>query len=329
MADVIEQVAARLDELGIEAEVADTSKPYPPRHTPTIVLRRGRSRQEYALIARRRVSLTDVGTTETDLPIFAATSSIAPKTAESFRRAGVQYTDAAGNAWVRFDDVLIDVRGRRLANDHGPHPRTTGNLFSTARARVAFALLAWPALWDAPQRELAGAASVSLGQANNALALFRESGFGPAQGGRSAELLNLWAAAFPSGLAQKLIIATYRGSADSVQKVHAEDAAFISGELAVKELLRPASLTIYIEQFDPRLPIVNRWRSDGPPNIVLCHKFWTTPKHASHDYDGPFTGMRNAPWPLVYADLLASDDPRVRAASKEWRRQFARLEQDT
>lgn len=220
--------------------------------------------------------------------------------------------------------MLIDIRGRRPSPDIGRGPRgTAGNLFSTARAQVAFTLLAWPSLWDAPQRDVKRAAGVSLGQANNTLMLFRESGLGPGSGGQRSELLNLWAAAFPSGLAQKLTLATYRGQVGPVEKVHAEDAVFISGEEAAGELLRPASLTIYVEQLDPRLPILNRWRSDGPPNIVVRRKFWTTPETATHDYDGPLTGVRNAPWPLVFADLLASDDPRVRSAAAEWRKRFA------
>lgn len=327
MSDLIERVVEQLDQYGVQTELVSTSKTGPSTPLPTIVLRRGASRQEYALLARHRVGLADTGAVVTGLPIFAAASSISPRTADSFRRAGVQYTDTAGNAWVRFDDVLVDVRGRRAPKDRESQRwATTGNLFSTARAQVAFALLAWPTLWNAPQRELAHAAGVSLGQANNALALLRESGFGPGHGGRSAELLNSWTVAFPRGLAQKLLIAGFQGSADSVRKVHDQDELFVSGDLAARELVRPASITIYVEQFDPMLPIVNRWRSDGSPNIVLRRKFWTTPPHAGQDDDSPPAGLRNAPWPLVYADLFSSDDPRVRSAAEEWKEQFAGLE---
>lgn len=324
MRDWLANFVTQLADFGVRVELdSDTRRP-PKSGSTTVRLARSASRQEYALLLRQRASLIDLGVADDNLPTMVAATFISPRSADSFRRAGIQYVDAAGNAWVEFGDVLIDVRGRRPSPDVRRRPRATaGNLFSTARAQVAFALLAWPSLWDAPQRDLARAAGVSLGQANNALVLFRESGLGPGSSGHRAELLNLWAAAFPSGLAQKLTLVTYRGSVGPVEKVHAEDAVFVSGEAAAGDLLRPASLAIYVEQLDPRLPIVNRWRSDGSPNIVVRRKFWTTPETSTHDYDGPLTGVRNAPWPLVFADLLASDDPRVRSTAAEWRKRFA------
>lgn len=324
MRGLLADFVAQLSDLGVRVEFdSDTSRPSRSGST-TVRLARSASRQEYALLLRQRASLVDLGVADDSLPTIVAATFISPRSADSFRRAGIQYVDAAGNAWVEFGDVLIDVRGRRPSPDVARRPGgKTGNLFSTARAQVAFALLAWPRLWDAPQRDLARAAGVSLGQANNALALFRESGLGPGSSGQRAELLNLWAAAFPSGLAQKLTLATYQGSVGPVEKVHAEDAVFVSGEAAAGELLRPASLAIYVKQLDPRLPIVNRWRSDGPPNIAVRRKFWTTPQSTTHDDDGPLTGVRNAPWPLVFADLLSSDDPRVRGVAAEWMRRFA------
>ena len=51
-------------------------------------------------------------------------------------------------------------------------------------------------------------------------------------------------------------------------------------------------------------------------------------EYESHDYDGPLIGQRLAPVLLVYADLMASDDPRVRGVAPEWRRRVARRELD-
>jgi hypothetical protein len=149
--------------------------------------------------------------------------------------------------------------------------------------------------------------------------LLAEAGYGreharPAQ----TELLDLWSAAFPTGLAKKLEVATYRGGIDTVKKVNTDDPVYVSGESAVADLIRPATLTVYVEELDPRLPIVNKWRSDGPSNIVVRRKFW----HAPDNSDAPLAGLHPAPWPLVYADLMTSDDPRVRNVSKEWKNRF-------
>lgn len=322
MTDVLEESVAQLAALGVQVEL-DTPG-LPGAQSMTIRLERGSSKQRYALVLRERATRVDLATAENKLPTIVVDHFISPRSADSLRRVGAQYVDAAGNAWIEFGDVLIDIRGRRPLQDIGSRPhRAGGNLFSSARAKVAFALLAWPSLWEARQRDLAHAAGVSLGQANNALALFRESGFGPPPSGRSAELLNLWAAAFPSGLARRITLATYQGTVGPVEGVNADDEVFISGEAAAGELLRPATLTIYVEQLDPRLPIVNRWNSDGPANIVVRSKFWQTPGVAAPHGEGPLSKTSNVPWPLVVADLLASDDPRVRGTAAEWRERFA------
>ena len=331
MSDLPSEFIARLSDLGVRVDIDSTTSRPSDLVTTKVRLWRGQSRQEYTLLWGHKVTLSDLGAAGHDFPTMLATTSVSPRSADAFRRAGVQYVDVAGNAWVEFGDVLIDVRGRHSPRVEGGRPHATpSNLFSSARAQVAFTLLAWPELWNAPQREVAEAAGVSLGQANNALSMFRQAGFQPGFGAQRAELLDLWAAAFPTGLAQKLTLAAYSGSVDSLEKLHAEDRVFVagdvllSGEVAARGMLRPASLTVYVEHLEPQLPIRNRWRSDGPPNIIVRRKFWTTPNGATHDYDGPLGGLRNAPWPLVYADLLASGDPRVRGVAKEWRERFAR-----
>lgn len=260
-------------------------------------------------------------------PTLVFTTFVAPKTAETFRRAGVQYLDTAGNAWITFGGVLIDVRGRPRPDRAAPRPRVaTGNLFSSGRAQVVFGLLAWPQLWDAPRRDVAHAAGVSLGLAHDALTLLAESGYGRDHVPPSpADLLELWAAAFPTGLAKRLTLATYRGESETVRKVNPTDPVFVSGEGAAGDMLRPATLTSYVEELDPRLAIRNRWRTDGQQNVIVRRKFW----HAPDNSDAPLSGLRNAPWPLVYADMLASTDPRVRDAAKERRAHFAEAERDS
>ncbi len=322
MDELLKSFQARLDDIDVTVQVDSALRARQGGQAARVRLTRGASTQAYTLIYGPAVKITDTGPIGDDhAPTVVFTTYVAPRSAETFRRAGVQYLDAAGNAWIRFGDVLVDVRGwRRPASDDRPAHATTGNLFSTGRAQVTFALLAWPHLWTAPQRELAHAAGVSLGQAHNTLTLLTEAGYGPdpVRYGRT-ELLDLWAAAFPTGLAKKLTLATYRGDIDTLQKVGADDGVFLSGEGVADDLLRPATLTLYVEELDPRLPVVNRWRSDGPSNIVVRRKFW----HAPDNSDAPLVGVRPAPRPLVYADLASSDDPRVRTVAKEWRDRLA------
>jgi len=328
MDELLARFAARLSDLGVTARVGAAHPAGPGVQTTTVRLTRGTSTRAYRLLYGPTVSLADAGLARgIEPPTLVFTNFIAPRSAEAFRRAGVQHLDMVGNAWVEFDGVLLDVRGRPRPDDLPvPEHKPAGNLFSTARAQVAFALLAWPQLWEATRRDLAHAAGVSLGQAHNALALLTEAGYrrDPARPGQT-ELLDLWAAAFPTGLATKLTLARYRGEIGPVKNVHSDDPVFVSGESAAEDLLRPATLTLYVDELDPRLPVVNKWRSDGPANIVVRRKFWQDP----NDSDGGLAGMRTAPWPLVYADLVTSDDPRVRSVAREWRDRFAGHDQSS
>jgi len=281
-------------------------------------LARGGQQRGYTLRYGQKVPLSAVGSGDTDRAPFVLTTYVAAKTADAFRRAGIQYLDSAGNAWIEFFDVLIDVRGRPRPLMEARPGHVAGNLFSSGRAQVVFALLAWPQLWDASQRDLAQTAGVSVGQVNSTLKLLKQSGYtrtGTRPG--QADLLDLWAAAFPSGLAHRITLARYAGS---FRRKNLSSAA-ISGAAAVPDLVRSQSAVLYIDEFDPRMPVAYRWHSDGEPNITIRRRFWTEPSANARDR------RTVAPWPLVYADLLASDDPRERAAAKEWRQRHVRSDQ--
>ena len=315
---MLPRLQALLDELGIAARFGSTTAVSRGIRRGTVHLARGASGQDYALLYGPVVTFADVAKAGgADLPALVFTTFAAPRTTETFRRVGVQYLDARGNAWITFGDVLVDVRGRPRTDSAQIARRPAGNLFSSLRAQVVCVLLAWPRLWNAPRRDLAHAAGVSLGQAHNTMALLAEAGYDGGQvRPRQTPLLDLWTAAFPTGLATKLTLAAFHGDIDKVVK---GGTVFVSGEKAADDLLRPATLTVYVEKLDPRLPIVNRWRTDLKPNIVVRRKFWRAP-----DDDTPPPGLAVAPWPLVYADLMASDDSRVRGAAHEWKVRHAR-----
>lgn len=312
MDDLRERVLEQLESLGIAAHFAADDKPiWNDVRACTVRLTRGANEQDYAATYGAQVPLAPAVRTHSSDPTLAIARHIGPKTAEVYRRSSIHYVDASGNAWLKFGDVLVDVQGRRPVVP--TTSRASGNLFTTARAQVALVLLMWPELWRTPQREVARAAGVSLGQANNALRLLAEAGFG-AEGSRDDELLRMWAAAFPTGLAQRLTLGSFRGDAETIRPVD-DEAIYYSGEVAATELLRPATATLYVWDLNPRLPVVNRWRTDEDPNIVVRRAFWCAPA----DVDEPTKKRTPAPWPLVYADLLASDDSRVRGVAEEWR----------
>ncbi len=321
----LDELVARLREFGLHVEAAPGD---PGRQVDAdLTLVRGESRQEFAIELKDRVRGVEAGELRRadERPLLVGTTRVSTRTADAFRRAGVQYIDSAGNAAIRFGDVLIDIRGRPAVRDVSDStPARYSNLFSTARAQVAFILLQWPTTWNDTQRAIARAAGVSLGQVNDAMTLFRDAGFGPGGHRGDAELLDLWIAAYPLGLGRKLVLGAYRGALADVGHLREEASeladAEVSGEFAAHALVRPASLTLYLPELDPMFPVRQRWRSDGEPNITLKRRFWTPPHGAAEDRSEMVAGLPTAPPVLVYADLLASDDPRVRGAADEWRR---------
>jgi hypothetical protein len=252
---------------------------------------------------------------------------ISRRSAAAYRGAGIQFVDARGNAFITFGSVLIDVQGRTESIDPSAKGSTRdrtspqpANLFSPGRARVILALLAWPELSGARVREIAHAAGLSVGQTHDALGRLEQAGFlipTSKKLTRTGELLDYWTAAYPAGLGRRLDVAHYHG--DPTRTVKSERPVYLSGESADGvDVARPATLTVYLDEADPKLPILNRWsRSpDRRPNVFVRHKFWISPRPHEEDSD---TTAHNAPWPLVYADLTATGDARLGEVARSWR----------
>lgn len=335
--ETAEELVRNLDEYRLELEDPDTLRSWEPGAlTRTTLVHRGAA-QTYLAGYLPELTFTAalrLGLERESMPLLLFGQKVSEKSAASLRDAGIDYLDAAGNAHIAFGKVFIDVRGRRPRSSPTlgrsverwtgveRQPHRPANLFSPRRAQVVFCLLVWPELAGAGIREIARSSGVSLGQAHESLKALEE--FGYLVGGKtrrivsSPELFEHWVAAYRVGLGPSLALADYRGD---LPDFHATDPAaqvWVSGESAVPELLRPATLTIYVDELDRRLPLRNRWRADARPNVFVRRKFWSAPDHDDHR---DVVGRLVAPWLLVYADLQASGDARQReAAAQLWER---------
>lgn len=251
-------------------------------------------------------------------PMLVLGDHIGERSSAAFREAGIQYLDAGGNAYLYFGDVLIDVRGRRDRRRTKSYtPETETNLFSARRSQVIFALLVWPGLTDGPLRELSRVAGVSVGLAQSTMKLLDKTGFLQDASVRrlrhTVDLLDHWTAAYPTGLLPTLQIRDFSGDIDDIRSIEGDDSLYVSGEAAARDLLRPVTLTLYTNDLNPRLPAINRWRTDGRPNISIRRKFWTDP----YVHSGRKNPDKIKPVPslLIYADLIATGDSRQREAA--------------
>lgn len=331
--NLVEAAQERLQEFDIALEM-EYSEPIDEIAAggATALLSRGDAKARYQVVVQRSMTLTALARKAPTHPYppLIISDHINRRSAAALRAAGVQFIDALGNASIEFGNVLVEVQGRTASSDrqHSSSDSITrssksANLFSPRRAQVILALLSWQELQNATIRDIADAAGVSTGQAHDALDQLEQAEFvlpSPRRLVRVDELLNYWTAAYPAGLGSKLQMAKYHGNpAIPIREPDTGSPIFLSGESAKgTDIARPATLTLYVDVVHPLLPIVNRWTAspDRQPNVFIRRKFWSAP-HA--DEARPSSKTRNAPWPLVYADLMATGDARLREVARAWR----------
>jgi hypothetical protein len=169
---------------------------------------------------------------------------------------------------------------------------------------------------------LADASGVSIGLVHDTLnQLQRAEYIGESGLRRPGELLELWAAAYSTGLGPTLALDSFVGDPSTDQVLGADmwEMPALSGEAAVSAYLgRRTTLTVYVDQLDPSLAVVNRWRREreSRPNVFVRRRFWSAELEIGQSDSA---GQQLAPWPIVYADLLASGEPRLVEVAKDWR----------
>lgn len=233
---------------------------------------------------------------------------------EILRQRGTDFVDSAGNAHLEWDGVLVDVRGRRRIRAEEPAiPRSAGRAFTRAGAQLVFVLLSWPEMASCSLRELARAARVSLGAAQQSMEDLASAGYvydGPRGRvlARDSDLVGRWGEAYALRLAPKLDLGRFEVENDrwrrSADEVLREAGAQWGGELAATRLdshLRPTTATVYADDVPAALVLKFRMRPSSTGSVFIRRRFWSVP-----------ADDLVVPAPLVWADLMISGDPRQR-----------------
>ena len=236
------------------------------------------------------------------------TDHVTPPLADALRAQGVEFIDAAGNAFLNQPPLLVFVKGQR-PTDEGLAPER-GRAFQATGLQVLFALLARPELVARPYREIAPAAGVAHGTVGWVMAELPGLGYLAEVGGRrrlinGERLLDRWTEAYARTLRPKLLLGRFRGD---MAALHARTAQWpggllIGGELAAARLtrhLRPGTATLYAQAIDPRVLLKLVLKVDADGNVDFRRRFW----------DFPGEEAQLTPTVLVYADLLAIGDAR-------------------
>jgi hypothetical protein len=303
--------------------------PTGPATAGQLLVARGARRRQYAVeICERLTSAAIVPRLSRQEPHFFLAEHVSPDMAARCRELSVPFADAAGNIYLDWGSVVIDVEGRRPSRRPGG-TKVRGRPFRPAGLQILLCLLADPLLVNRPLRDLASLADVSLGSAQETMQELTTLGhIDDLAGGRrlvsGGRLLDRWTEAYGLNLAAKLELGSYR-VADVLPNLtldafgDAESETRWGGESAValrEQHLRPGTLTLYSARIPTRL--LARWRvqqADDEANVLVRRMFWQPDLSPT-----PFV-----PSPLIYADLINSGEPRQLEAAARFRKNDERL----
>lgn len=281
----------------------------------------------YAVETKRVDRFAAIGQIKNQLDLYQqpgllVAPRITTETADKCRELDVQFIDANGNAFLQAPGLFVLVKGHRPRANEEAATAATGGVprgGTPTALKAVFALLCHPELVNAPYREIKQAAGIALGAVGWVFFDLDKRGFttgGKRKGDRRIlerqRLIEEWVTNYPIKLRPKL----------NPKRFHAQDpnwwrhvditryGAQWGGEVAADRLtghLRPNAVTIYVKPEDMRknltkLVVDNKLRADPDGEIEVLETFW--------DFPPDETMPDIVPAILVYADLLATMDPR-------------------
>ena len=259
-----------------------------------------------------------------------AASYIQSRIATQLRDCGIQYMDAAGNAFINSNNyhvVIVGQKPSRKAIDSKMvkakvpgDDKKTGKAFQPSGLKVIFTLLSDPALANTSLRNIVNQSGVSLGsvsaiqkdliahgylqKVNNTIALKNRP-----------QLITRWAEAFPYLVRNKMHLGQF--TADNIdwwRSVDDDMGIQLSGEVAASLLsnyLQPKDGIVYTtkETLKTLMKVARlRQLKEGEQPIFtvdVYEPFWAMA-----------SGKLVAPELIVYSDLLSNNDPRNEDAAR-------------
>ena len=234
---------------------------------------------------------------------------------------GIQFLDAAGNIHLRTPRSLLCIIGNKLPVDvEALEQVKTFKAFNRKGLQVVFGLLAGGDLKNAPYRDLSKAVGVARGTVGEVLKDLIGSGYALQKDGerillQKDSLAKGWLANYPHKLRPYLQVKRYRANEPDWWKNVVLDPvkAQWGGEVAADRLtgcLQPGTVTIYSAVPPEKLAAQFRLRPDPHGNIEILHRFWDFPYPQGYPAD-------LVPAMLIFADLVASGDPRNADIARE------------
>jgi hypothetical protein len=245
----------------------------------------------------------------TGIPLLI-TEYINPVLMETIETYGINFIDAAGNALIKVPPLFIKIKGNKLDKEN--KIKATQRTFNAAALQTIFALLCNPGIERNPIREIVKNAETTIGTVHRTLKELERQGYlqkGLNQNSKiinKEDLLERWVTLYPERLKLKYLLGKYEMDEDLIRNLDLEPyGALLGGEPAAAKLtnnyIQPFFYTIYLGEKQGEFILRNRLRKHPQGNLALMKKFWN---FENYDYPGMTHPI------LVYADLLATGDPR-------------------
>lgn len=235
--------------------------------------------------------------------------------AKRLKAKGIPFLDAAGNGYLAEPGFFLFIAGCPPPDGlEIPKPIRPPRLFTAAGLKILFVLLARPEYVDRPYRDIAEAADVGLGTVAGVLTDMGELGYLVDLGKdgkrlqQREKLIDEWTGAYARERIRRRKVRYYRAENREWWKnadLRQFDALW-GGDVAADRLtgyLKPGEITIYANGIPGPLLQAQRMRLDPDGDVAVIERFWNFPPiEAEGDIVPPL---------LVYADLMATGDPRA------------------
>ena len=253
-----------------------------------------------------------------------------PKMADKLRELDVPFIDAVGNAYINEKPLYICIKG--IKNNPGNEivhtireTQTRGRAFQPAGIKVVYALMRDPELAAAPYRDIADATGVALGTVGWVINDLKQGGYlvEYAKNNRrltnKKKLLDKWVDVYLEKLRPKLFLGTFATENDywwmDLENNIVEYGARWGGEVAAARMtgnIKPEKIIIYLpKEGGKQLLAENHLHKDPKGNIQLYRAFWDEKETGVNQFQTDMNEFMDCVNPMiVYADLLATGDPR-------------------
>ncbi len=243
------------------------------------------------------------------------------------REEGFSYLDASGNCFLQSGSLFLFVHGQK------PKSRRRSDrsirAFNAAGLKLIFALLVRTDTVNWTYRELADLVDISRGTVGYVMQDLQELGFVEERGTqrhlrRREDLMDRWATGYTERLRSELSRGRFQflpSRKATVWQSHLSDlgATKWGGEPGADLLtgnFRPELLTLYTREDTSTVCRELEAAPDPEGSIEILDMFWD-PAELEDEGNPEGSTIERVPPLLIYADLIASADPRARRVAKK------------